>query len=157
MHYLQLVLGGLVIKFYLLKKTFLSTYILTFWQKWQNSQKCLTEKNLITVKGLKSATSCVRGQDASTVPARHISEARSLNWLQFMLQWFIRFPEFAEFTAFLFHLGKTLMSTWSSVDWPIFKCNFHLRNRYKTINNTNFSVWYIFFGGATDTPIFNAK
>ena len=24
-----------------------------------------------------------------------------------MLQWFIRFPEFAEFTEFLFHLGKT--------------------------------------------------
>ena len=25
-----------------------------------------------------------------------------------MLQWFIRFPEFAEFGEFLFHLGKTL-------------------------------------------------
>ena len=23
-----------------------------------------------------------------------------------MLQWFIRFPEFAEFSEFLFHLGK---------------------------------------------------
>ena len=26
-----------------------------------------------------------------------------------MLQWFIRFPEFAEFTEFLFHFGKTPM------------------------------------------------
>ena len=26
-----------------------------------------------------------------------------------MLQWFMRFPEFAEFTEFLFHLGKTPM------------------------------------------------
>ena len=34
-------------------------------------------------------------------------EAESLNWAQFMLQWFIRFPEFVEFGEFLFHLGKT--------------------------------------------------
>ena len=50
------------------------------------------------------ATSCVRDQDATTAPARHIWETGSLNWPQFMLQWSIRFPEFSEF---LFHLGKT--------------------------------------------------
>ena len=33
----------------------------------------------------------------------------SLNWLQFMLKWFIRFPKFAEFTELLFDLGKTPM------------------------------------------------
>ena len=38
---------------------------------------------IVTVKGLKPATSCVRGQDAKTVPARHIWETRSLKWLQF--------------------------------------------------------------------------
>ena len=53
------------------------------------------------------ATSCVRDQDATTVPARHMWETGSLNWVLFMLQWFIRFPEFAEFSEFLFHLGKT--------------------------------------------------
>ena len=53
------------------------------------------------------ATSCVRDQDATPVPARHMWETRSLNWAQFRLQWFIRFPEFNEF---LFHLGKTPMS-----------------------------------------------
>ena len=29
-----------------------------------------------------------------------VREAGTLNWLQFMLQWFIRFSEFAEFTEF---------------------------------------------------------
>ena len=28
-----------------------------------------------------------------------------------MLQWFIRFPEFPEFCEFLFHLGKTPLSS----------------------------------------------
>ena len=28
-----------------------------------------------------------------------------------MLQWFIRFPEFAEFIEFLIHLGKTPLSS----------------------------------------------
>ena len=53
------------------------------------------------------ATSCVRDQDVTTSPARHVWEIGSLNWAEFMLQWFIRFPEFSEF---LFHLGKTPMT-----------------------------------------------
>ena len=48
-------------------------------------------------KGLEPVTSCVRGQDATTATARHMWEAGSLNWAQFMLQWFMRFPEFADF------------------------------------------------------------
>ena len=52
-------------------------------------------------------TSCVRDQDTTTAPARHMWETGSLNWAQFMLQQFIRFPGFAEFSEFLFHLGKT--------------------------------------------------
>ena len=52
------------------------------------------------LKGLKPATSCVRDQDASTAPARQMWETGSLNRGQFMLQWFIRFPEFNEFTYF---------------------------------------------------------
>ena len=50
------------------------------------------------VRTCHSATSCVRVQDATTVPARHMWETGSLNWAQFMLQWFIWFPEFAEFS-----------------------------------------------------------
>ena len=35
-----------------------------------------------------------------------VTERIFLNWPKFMLQWFIGFPEFAEFTEFLFHLRK---------------------------------------------------
>ena len=63
--------------------------------------------NVFAVKGLEPATSCVRDQDATTVPARHMWETGSLNWAQFMLHWFIRFPEFTEFSEVLPHLGKT--------------------------------------------------
>ena len=59
---------------------------------------------VIIVKLLEPATSCVSYQDATTAPARHMWETGSLNWSQFMLQWFIWFPEFTEF---LFYLGKT--------------------------------------------------
>ena len=52
----------------------------------------------------QSATSCVRGQDATKAPARQMSETESLNSAQFMLQCFISFPEFNEF---LFYLGNT--------------------------------------------------
>ena len=43
---------------------------------------------------------CVRDQDATTVPTRHTWEAGSLNWAQFMLQWFTKFPDLAEITEF---------------------------------------------------------
>ena len=33
-----------------------------------------------------SAAPCVRDQDATTVPARHVLETGSLNWLQFMFE-----------------------------------------------------------------------
>ena len=65
----------------------------------------------ITVKGLELAISCVRDQHATTAPVRHMLETGSLNWLQFMLQWFTRFPEFAEFTERSAHLGKTPIIT----------------------------------------------
>ena len=47
-------------------------------------------------------------QDATTTSARRLWERGSLNGAQFMLQWFVQFPEFAEFTEFPFNLGKTL-------------------------------------------------
>ena len=62
---------------------------------------------VIIVKGLKPAISCIRDQDASKTPARHMCETWSLNTPHFMLQWFIRFTEFAEFTEFPFNLRKT--------------------------------------------------
>ena len=72
------------------------------WIRWIQWQKIF----VITVKGLKPVTSCVRDQDATAVPARHMSETGSLNLAQFMLQWFIRFPEFAEFNDISVPLRK---------------------------------------------------
>ena len=43
------------------------------------SLNSVTKIFVITVKGLEPATSCVREQDATTVPARHIWERVSLN------------------------------------------------------------------------------
>ena len=68
-----------------------------------SSLNSVTKIFVITVKGLKPAT---WDQNAPTAPATHMWETGSLNWAQFMFQWFIRFPEFTEF---LLHLGKTLM------------------------------------------------
>ena len=59
------------------------------------------------LKGLEPTTFCVTDQDATTVPARHMWGTGSLNWAQFILQWFVRFLEFPEFTELSFHLGKT--------------------------------------------------
>ena len=65
------------------------------------------------------ATSCVRDQNATTVPARHMWKTWSLNWAQFMLQWFIRFPKFAEFSEFLFYLGKPPLRIYREVSRTI--------------------------------------
>ena len=60
----------------------------------------------IEFKGFEPATSCVSDQGAATGSARHTWETGPLNWLQFMLQWFIIFLGFTEFTKYLSHLGK---------------------------------------------------
>ena len=64
----------------------------------------MTKVLVITIKELEPVTSCVRDQDATTGPARHMWETGSLNWSQFMLQWFFRFHHFSESSA---HLRKT--------------------------------------------------
>ena len=67
--------------------------------------KCIAELSefsdkkifVIIDKGLEPATNHLLCKDATTAPSRHMWETRSLNWFQFMLQWFIRFPGFTEF------------------------------------------------------------
>ena len=68
------------------------------------------KKIVIILKVLEPATSCVRDQDVTTAPARHMWEIGTLKWVPFMLQWFIWFREFAEFTEFPFYLGKSPLS-----------------------------------------------
>ena len=72
-----------------------------------NSANSVIKIFVITVKGFEPPTSCVRNQGATTAPTWHMPETESLNWFQFILQWFIRFLKFDEFTEFLFYLGKT--------------------------------------------------
>ena len=99
------------------------------WKQWNHFRiglqpilEQLTKIFVITVKELEPATSWVRDQHATSVPARHMWETGSLNCAQFMLQWLIRFPEFAEFGEFLFHLGKT----------PLFQSD-QYRQRHRSI------------------------
>ena len=79
------------------------------WIRWIQRQKniCHYNKRAWTCH---SVTSCVRDQDATTTLTRHMWETGFLNWAQFMLQLFFGFHEFADFSKFLFHLGKTPIS-----------------------------------------------
>ena len=69
-----------------------------------NSLNSVTKIFVITVK--VPATSCARDQDAITASERHIWETGSSNWSQFMLQWFDRLIEFAEFSGIPATHGK---------------------------------------------------
>ena len=65
-----------------------------------NSANSVTKK-IYDIKRIRTchlATSSIRDQHATIAPARHMWENGSFNWAQFMLQWFIRFPEFSEFS-----------------------------------------------------------
>ena len=68
--------------------------------------ECLKTVNNVTkiffipVKGFEPGTSCVRDQDATAAPARHMWETGSLNGPQVRLQWLNRFPHFHEFIEF---------------------------------------------------------
>ena len=75
-----------------------SLNVFTEFAEFTDKNICLYSKKAQTCH---PATLCVRDQDATTAPARHMWETGSLNWAQFMLQWFIKFTEF------MFHLGKT--------------------------------------------------
>ena len=61
---------------------------------------------------------------------------RSINWPQFMLRWFIRFPEFTEFP---FRLEKTPVCIWSVCkDWECIICEIYNK---MCISNQNFLLF----------------
>ena len=69
-------------------------------------------------------------QDATIAPARHRKQRVSLNWAQFMLQWFITCPEFAEFTEFTINLGKTpIFTLFTDMDLIYKKPRFELEEK----------------------------
>ena len=80
--------------------------------------KCFTEfsdKNIChyskRAQTCHTATSCVRDQDATTVPARHVWKTGSLNWAQFMLLWFSESLNSLNSMKVLLYLGKTPVSS----------------------------------------------
>ena len=80
------------------------------WIRWIQWQKIYDIKRTRTCHPV---TSCVRDQDATTLPARHMWEIGSLNWAQFMLQWFISFSEFTEFSESSAPFRKNSISSFS--------------------------------------------
>ena len=65
------------------------------WIRWIQWQKYYYFKK---IAGLESTISFVRNRDSTIVPQTHSQQRRQLNWSWFMLQWFLRFPAFAEFS-----------------------------------------------------------
>ena len=59
-------------------------------------QQSVTKIFVTAIKVFEPAISCVRDQDVTTVPARHMCRSK------YLLQWFIRLPGFPEF---LFHIA----------------------------------------------------
>ena len=90
------------------KFTFVSDIIEFF----QNVFNSVTKIFFVNVKTLfEPGTSVARDRSVTTEPLIHRQQRRFLNWYESMLQWFIRFPELAEFTEFPFYLGKTPLWT----------------------------------------------
>ena len=63
------------------------------WIQWQNNWKSKRK-----IAGLEPRISCLRDRDSTTQPQSHRQQSRALYWTQFMPQWFLRFPEFTEFS-----------------------------------------------------------
>ena len=67
-------------------------YVFTEFAKFSEKKYCILKRIF------EPAICCsFRGQDATTVPARHRKQIGSLNLAQFILQWFIKCPEVNEF------------------------------------------------------------
>ena len=102
---------------------------------------------VITANWLEPATFCVRNQDATTAPAIHMWKTGFSNWSQFMLQWFVRFPEFAEFSESSAHLGQTPLCRYNLL---LFRFNIHQLNSHTF--STGYKLWTLFRDSRTNCP-----
>ena len=103
-------------------------------------------RNAVSKKGFKLAASSLREQIVTIVPARHRLETGSLNLPLFMLQWFIRFLEFAEFTEFLSNFGENSILWCSFVYFSLeFSSLFHTHDYVHNLsisrNNKSRSIY----------------
>ena len=65
-----------------------------------------------------SATSCVRGQNTTTAPARHIWETASLNQAQIMLRWLLDSPNSLNLVKVPLHLeNNSIRSPHHAMHW----------------------------------------
>ena len=93
---------GLLLYIYIFFKTlcyFIALMLIEF-SEFSDKNVCHYSKRAWTCHLLCKTSGC------SHRPARHRWETESLNSAQFILQWLIRFPEFADVSEFLLHLGK---------------------------------------------------
>ena len=73
------------------------------------------------------ATSWVWDQHATTVPARHMWGTRSLNWVQFILQWLSLSLNSLNSVNVLLHLAKTQMAYQMAQHWYVYS---KIQNRF---------------------------
>ena len=91
--------------------TILLDFLLEFFPKWFLLNSVTKIYDIKRTRTCHPATSCVRDQHATTVLARHMCDIGSLNWAQFMLQWFIIFSLNSQNSVkVLLHFGKTPLS-----------------------------------------------
>ena len=121
-----------------------------------NSANSVT-KIFVTIKGPEPATSWVWNQDATTAPARHMWDTESLNWSQFMFQWFMRFPEFAEISEIpfpIFHFLRFIknrrvgeIEKWKS----IFKETWSSPDNSSSLGKSRWKLWLVWQWNLTQT------
>ena len=83
----------------------------------KNLQNLQRLKNILAKGGFETAISCVRNQYSTSASQWQRYQRRSLiNWHQFMLQWFVWFPEFTESSVYL---GKAPISCQCVTHWCV--------------------------------------
>ena len=120
------------------------------------------KKIVIAVKGLEPVTSCIRDQDATTVPARHMWETASLNQTQFMLQWLSISLHSLNSVKVLLHLGKTPIRLTTSTKPGNFFCTisiikikliYEYRSRYPGCRKCLHTVTFLGFKKNVGVPL----
>ena len=102
-------------------------------------------KNILNKKSIRTWSTLWERERAgfTTETERHLYQRGSSNWPQFMLQWFVRFPEFAQFTEFPLQSGKPHY-TFHNQSWVVSKNSaFSGWIQDVLLSNTDCSVWFL--------------
>ena len=102
-------------------------------------------KNILNKKIIRTWSTTWEKKRAgfTTETERHLYQRGSSNWPQFMLQWLMRFPEFAQFTEFEFQSGK-LHYTFHNQSWEVYKNSaFTWWIQDVLLSNTDCPLWFL--------------